>query len=151
MKKIITEDLILEKLEQKKVLDHYSIDEDLAQKQLENHFDFKLTDNWNNTPDYSIYAETTADGYEVWVATDGDGRNVCINEDVHYYENDLAESLIEACTDYLELIYVDDLESDYVNDAMEQLYDKYIADMKEDIESELIDAGYVTPDPIEVN
>lgn len=151
MKKIITEDLILEKLEQKKVLDHYSIDEDLAQKQLENHFDFKLTDNWNNTPDYSIYTETTADGYEVWVATDGDGRNVCINEDVHYYDNDLAEALIEACTDYLELIYVDDLESDYVNDAMEQLYDKYINDMKEDIESELIDAGYVTPDPIKVN
>lgn len=151
MKKIITEDLILEKLEQKKVLDHYSVDEDLAQKQLENHFDFTLTDEWNRTPDYSIYPETTADGYEVWVTTDGDGSSVCINEDVHYYENDLAKALIEACTDYLELIYVDDLESDYVKEAMEQLYDKYITDMKEDIESELIDAGYVTPDPIEVN
>ena len=33
--------------------------------------------NWSNTPDYSIYEESTADGYEVWVATHGDGRDVC--------------------------------------------------------------------------
>ena len=89
---------------------------------LQNEYEFKLTDEWNRSPDYSIYAETTADGYEVWIATPGDGSNVCVSEDVHYYDSELSERLQEAMTDYNELIYVDDLEADYVEDAIVSLY-----------------------------
>ena len=109
MSKYITEELIDKRLEAHGV--KFDIEHDEALKAIEEHYEFKLTDNWNGTPDYSIYTETTADGYEVWVATSGDGRNVCINEDVHYYENDLSDRLVEAMTDYNELIYVDDLEA----------------------------------------
>ena len=139
-KKLLTEELIDERLEAHGV--KFDIDHDEALKVVQKHYDFELTDNWNGTPDFSIYAETTADGYEVWVATSGDGRNVSINEDVHYYENDLSQKLVEAMTDYNELIYVDDLESYYVQDAVTEAYDSYVNDMKEEVENELIEEGY---------
>ena len=140
MNKILTEELIDKRLEAHGV--KFDIEHDEALKVIQNHYDFELTDNWNRTPDYSIYTETTADGYEVWVATSGDGRNVCINEDVHYYENDLSDRLVEAMTDYNELIYVDDLEAYYVEDAVREVYDSYVNDMKEEVENELIEEGY---------
>ena len=40
--------------------------------------------------DIMFYTETTADGYEVWIATDDD-RHPSINEDVYYYESDWLE------------------------------------------------------------
>ncbi len=142
-KKVLTEDLIDKRLEESGVkfdIDHYE-----ALKVIQDHYDFELTGDWNGTPDYSIYTETTADGYEVWVATTGDGRNVCINEDVHYYENDLADKLAEAMTDYNEQIYVDDLDSYYVQDAVTAVYDEYVNDMKQEIENDLIEEGYEYP------
>tara|TARA_B100001057_G_scaffold334519_1_gene335123 strand:+ start:1383 stop:1829 length:447 start_codon:yes stop_codon:yes gene_type:complete len=142
-KKLITEELIEERLEAIGV--DYDIEHDEALRVIQNHFEFKLVDDWNGTPDYSIYTETTADGYEIWVATNGDGRNVCISEDVHYYENDLSDKLIEAMTDYNELIYVDDLESYYVQDAVTAVYDEYVSDMKQEVENDLIEEGYEYP------
>ena len=139
-KKLITEELIDKRLEDKGV--NFDIEHDEALKVIQEHFEFELVDNWNGTPDFSIYTETTADGYEVWVATTGDGRNVCINEDVHYYENDLADKLAEAMTDYNEQIYVDDLDSYYVQDAVTAVYDEYVNDMKQEVENELIEEGY---------
>ena len=140
MKKILTEDLIDERLEAIGI--DYDIDHDEALKVVKNNYEFDITDTWNKTPDYSIYAETTADGYEVWVTTSGDGRNVCINEDVHYYDHDLADRLVEAASDYNELIYVDDIDSDYVQDAVMQLYESYTSEMKKQVENELIEEGY---------
>jgi len=139
-KKLITEELIDERLEARGV--NFDIDHDEALKVIQDHYEFELVDNWNGTPDFSIYAETTADGYEVWVATTGDGRNICINEDVHYYENDLSDKLIEAMTDYNELIYVDDLDSYYVQDAVTAVYEEYVNDMKQEVEDELVEEGY---------
>jgi len=138
--KKLTEELILEKLEERGVVE--SPEQSEALEAIQNHYEFKLTNNWNQTPCYSIYAETTADGYEVWVATHGDGRRICINEDVHYYENDLSEKLVEAMTDYNDIIYVDDLDSYYVGDAIEEVYEEYWNDMKQEVEDELIEEGY---------
>ncbi len=140
MNKILTEELIDKRLEAHGV--KFDIEHDEALKVIQEHFDFELTDSWNKTPDYSIYTETTADGYEVFVATYGDGRNVCINEDVHYYENELSDRLAEAMTDHHDLIYVDDLEAYYVEDAVRDVYDSYVNDMKEEVENELIEEGY---------
>ena len=140
MSKIITEKLIEEKLKEKGLSMHD--DYDNALKKLQNYYEFELTDSYNRTPDYSIYTETTADGYEVWVATSGDGRNICINEDVYYYDSDLAQALYDAMFDYNELIYVDDLDSYYIEDAVREVYDSYVNDMKEEVENELIEKGY---------
>jgi|TARA_Y100000289_G_scaffold64918_1_gene77572 hypothetical protein len=139
-KKKLTEELILEKLEERGVVE--SPEQSEALRAIQDHYEFKLTDNWNETPCYSIYAESTADGYEVWVATHGDGSRICINEDVHYYENDLSEKLVEAMTDYNDIIYVDDLDSYYVSDAIEEVYQEYWNDMKQEVEDELIENGY---------
>ena len=85
----------------------------------------------------------------MWVATHGDGRRICINEDVHYYENDLSEKLVEAMTDYNDIIYVDDLDSYYVSDAIEEVYEEYWNDMKQEVEDELIEEGYEWPEKVE--
>jgi len=142
-KKVLTEELIEERLEANGI--DFDVDHDEALKAIQDHYEFKLVDDWNGTPDFSIYTESTADGYEVWVATSGDGRNVCINEDVHYYENDLANELAQAMIDYNELIYVDDLESYYVQDAVTEVYESYYNDMKEEVENDLIEEGYEYP------
>jgi hypothetical protein len=140
MSKIITEKLIEEKLKEKG-LSMYEGDDNALEK-LQTHYEFELTDSYNRTPDYSIYTETTADGYEVFVATSGDGRNICINEDVYYYDSDLAQALYDAMFDYNELIYVDDLEAYYVQDAIEQAWESFITDMIDEVENELIEQGY---------
>jgi len=140
MNKILTEKLIEEKLKEKGI-SMYD-DDDNALEKLQNYYEFELTDSYNRTPDYSIYTESTADGYEVWVATSGDGRNICINEDVYYYENDLSDALYDAMMDYNELIYVDDLEAYYVQEAIERAWETFINDMIGEVEDELIEQGY---------
>ncbi len=140
MNKILTDKLI-----EKRLKDHgismYDGDDNALAK-LQEKYEFKLTDNWNGTPDYSIYTETTADGYEVYVATNGDGRNICINEDVYYYDSDLADALYNAIFGYSGLIYVDDLNAYYVQDAIEQAWESFITDMIDEVENELIEQGY---------
>ncbi len=148
MSKIITEKLIEEKLKEKG-LSMYDGDENALAK-LQDYYEFELTDNYNRTPDYSIFAESTADGYEVFVATSGDGRNICINEDVYYYDSDLCDPLYDAIFDYNELIYVDDLEAYYVQDAIERVWETFITEMIDEVENELIEKGYEYENKAEV-
>ena len=147
-KKILTDELIEEKLKEKGLSMYDQVESSL--EKLQNYYDFELTDSYNRTPDYSIFAESTADGYEVWVATSGDGRNICINEDVYYYENDLSDALYDAIFDYNELIYVDDLEAYYVQDAVDRAWEAFIDDMIGEVEDELIEQGYEREEQAEV-
>ena len=148
MNKIITDKLIEEKLKEKGLSMYDQVDDSL--KKLQDYYDFELTDNYNRTPDYSIFAESTADGYEVWVATSGDGRNICINEDVYYYDSDLSDPLYDAMFDYNELIYVDDLEAYYVQDAVDRAWEAFITEMIDEVENELIEQGYEHENKAEV-
>ena len=148
MNKILTDELIEQKLKQK-----YEYvedpDQDTMLEYLQDEYEFKLTDNWNGSPDYSIYAETTADGYEVWIATSGDGRNICVGEDVHYYDGELSTKLHEAMVDCCELIYVDDLEADYVQDAIMYGYEDLYNEKEQEIIDKLIEQGYKWPEKAE--
>ena len=148
MSKIITEELIEQKLKEKGISMYNGDDNALAK--LSDYYNFELTDSYNRTPDYSIFAESTADGYEVWVATSGDGRNICINEDVYYYDSDLSDPLYNAMLDYNELIYVDDLEAYYVQDAIEMAWEAFITEMIDEVENELIEQGYEHENEAEV-
>ena len=58
-KKILTDELIEEKLKEKGLSMYDQVENSLAK--LQNHYDFELTDSYNRTPDYSIFAESTAD------------------------------------------------------------------------------------------
>ena len=147
MSKILTDELIEQRLK-----DHgismYDGDDNALDK-LQEKYEFELTDSYNKEPDYSIYTETTADGYEVFIATSGDGRNICINEDVYYYDSDLAQALYDAMFDYNEVIYVDDLDAYYVQDAIANAWDTFIDDMIGEVEDELIEEGYEWPKQVE--
>jgi len=148
MNKTLTNELIEKKLKEK-----YNYpedpDKDVMLEILQNEYEFKLTEEYSREPDYSIYAESTADGYEVWVATFGDGSNVCVSEDIHYYEGELSERLQDAMVDHCELIYVDDLEAYYVEDAIVSLYQDLYEDKKQEITDELIEQGYEWPEEVE--
>jgi hypothetical protein len=148
MNKILTEELIEQKLKEKYEYPE-DPDQDVMLEILQDEYDFELTDSYSSSPDYSIFAESTADGYEVWVATFGDGSNICIGEDVHYYESDLSDKLQEAMVDHCELIYVDDLEADYVQDAIMYAYQDLYEDKQEEITDELIEQGYKWPEKVE--
>lgn len=145
MSKFITDELI------EKMLDKRGFPEDATEEimlcAVQDYYDTELVDQWPNYADYWVYAESTADGYEVFVATHNP-NSISINEDVHYYENDLAGELEDAITNGCK-IYVDDLDAYYVTDAVLQCYE-YLRDrLAEEIEDELIDDGYVREEETE--
>jgi hypothetical protein len=144
-KKYITQDVIDERLKKAGVPDcSCDLNEDDLYKKLSDHFDFEVTDNWPRHAEFYCYTETTQDGYEVWVATpDCDRVHVC--EHVYYYDNDLSEVLSDAMRDG-GLIYVDDLEADYYEEALERLFDEFIEDKITEITEELIEEGYEPED-----
>ena len=142
MSKIITDELIEEKLEERGIMEVASEDYDKAIKQIQKHYDFELVDEWRDNAQFYIYAETTADGYEVFIATNDNRNNPHIGEDVYYYDNDLSERLEDAMYDSYGDIYVDDISAHFVEDAIDSVYDSFISDIKEDIENTLIEKGY---------
>ena len=142
MNKFITDELITQRMESKGWIE--GCDDEHAKKQVLEHFECEITDNWQN-PDFSIYEESTADGYSVWIATDDDKR-INVNEDVYYYENELTDVLYEAIPDYSN-IYCDNY--DFVEDAITRHYEDLLCKMEDEVVDELLDEGYnhkiVTP------
>ena len=105
-KKVITDELIEKKMISYGFGEVDSHDEEHTRKVVLKHYDAELTDQWQENCEYYIYEESTADGYTVYITTH-DTRNICVNENVHYYESSLSESLQDAIRDGGE-IYVDD-------------------------------------------
>ncbi len=142
--KVITDELINERLEAKGFGEKRSEDESLARESVLNHFGVKFTSGFNNDGEFSIFEESTADGYSVWVATH-DVRNISICEDVHYYDTDLADRLAEFIQnsngdeDYPEYVYVDDDGADFIDYAIEQVFVYQSERLEEEVINELID------------
>ena len=146
MNKTLTQELIEQKLEEKgwKLTHGEDMTYDQMSEKVLDYYNVEFTDRFNNNCGYYIYTESTRDGYEVWVATEDMG-NVCISEDVYYYDSDLHDALADAIKDELSPIYLDDTEADYINYAIEELYD-YLYDIKlQETEKELEDEGYEWP------
>ena len=144
MSKTLTDELIEQKLADQGWLDVNEIDQEDQKKMVLEYYDVELTDRFDNNCGYYIYTESTRDGYEVWVATESMG-NVCISEDVYYYDSDLHDALADAIKDELSPIYVDDTEADYIDYAIEELYEHVYDTKLEEVESELEDQGYEWP------
>ena len=148
MSKTLTDELIEQTLADQGWLDVNEVDQEDQKKMVLEYYDVELTDRFDNNCGYYIYTESTRDGYEVWVATESMG-NVCISEDVYYYDSDLHEALADAIKDELSPIYVDDEDADFVDYAIEELYE-YLYDRKlQEVESELEDQGYEWPEQVE--
>jgi hypothetical protein len=144
MSKTLTDELIQKTLADKGWLDVNEVDQEYQKKMVLGYYEVEFTDRFNNNCGYYIYTESTRDGYEVWVATEN-MSNVCISEDVHYYDSDIHEALADAIKDELSPIYVDDEDADYIDYAISNVYE-YLFDRKlEEVESELEDQGYEWP------
>ena len=141
MSKILTDELIKETLIYRGWQEVNEADQDWQRKMVLDHYEVELTDRFDNNCGYYIYGETTRDGYEVFVAAD-DVRSVCISEDVYYYESDLHDALIDAIKDELSPIYLDDEDADFVDYAIEQLYEFVYDEKYQEVESELTEQGY---------
>ena len=145
--KVITNELINEKLEAIGFGDKQASDEDLAKESVLKHFNIEFTDSFNSNSDFYIYEESTVDGYSVYVAT-YDISSISINENVYYYDSDLGDALEEFIKysngdeDNPEIIYVDDLNQQFIDDAIVQLFEYLAERFEEDIIDELESKGY---------
>jgi len=151
-KKLITDELINERLEAKGFGDIQASNEDIARKSVLKHFNVQFTDEWTGKADFYIYEESTADGYSVFIAT-YDQNRVSVNENVYYYDSDLGDALEEHIRysngdeDNPEIIYVDDLHQQFIDDAIVQLFEYLAERFEEEVIDELKDEGYVYDDP----
>jgi len=144
MSKILTDELIKETLIYRGWQDINDADQDWQRKMVLEHYDVELTDRFDNNCGYYIYSESTRDGYEVYVASES-VRNVCICEDVYYYDSDLHDALADAIKDELSPIYLDDEDADFVDYAIERLYEFVYDEKYDEVESELEEQGYKWP------
>ena len=147
-KKLITDELINERLEAKGFGEKQINDEDLAKESVLKHFSVELTDSYAGSADFYIYEESTADGYSVFVAT-YDQSVVNVNENVYYYDSDLSGALIDFIKysangdeDHPEIIYVDDLDQQFIDDSIEELFENFAERFEEEVINELIKEGY---------
>ena len=88
---------------------------------IKKYYDVEFTDGWKQNLDWYIYNESTADGYEVYISHDGKS-SMCINDNVFYYDNDLADELGYKVIDGdISEIYVDDMDSYWFEEAINDL------------------------------
>jgi hypothetical protein len=142
----ITDKLINERLERLGFGEKQANDEDIRRENVLKHYHIKLTDNFQDG-DFNIYEESTADGYEVWVACHDINRvNIC--EDVYYYDSDLADVLAEnirwssGSEDYEHVIYISDLNLDFIDEAVSTLFEELSMKFEEEVVQQLVDEGY---------
>tara|TARA_Y200000002_G_C22533251_1_gene600683 strand:+ start:32 stop:478 length:447 start_codon:yes stop_codon:yes gene_type:complete len=144
MSKILTDEIIIKELAKKGWLDINEVDQEDQKKMVLDHYEVEFTDRFNNNCEYYIYTESTRDGYEVWVAAE-DAFNVCISEDLYYYDSDIHVALADAIRDELSPIYLDDEDADFVDYAISEIYEHVYDRKLEEVESELEEQGYEWP------
>lgn len=148
----ITDELIQEKLTEKgfgeELLER---DPEQAMQNVLNHYGVKITSDWSNSADFYIYSDSTADGYEVWITTHKYDE-ICPSENIHYYDHDLGDALNEFIRysngdiDFPEIVYVDDIDAEYINDALENMFFELSERYEEEVIDELLDEGYEQQD-----
>ncbi len=78
----------------------------------------------------------------MWIAHEPNNR-IDVGSDVHYYDNNLSDVLMEAMQEtHIDTIYVDDNEAQYAEDALENLYEIMKDDIIESIIDKLTENGY---------
>lgn len=88
---------------------------------IKKYYGVEFTEDWKQGLDWYIYNESTADGYEVYISHNGKSP-MCINDNVFYYDNDLADELgYKVIEDSISEIYVDDINSYWFEEAINDL------------------------------
>ena len=147
-KKLLTEDLILEKLEEKGIAELGSIDVPEMQKVVCKYYDADIIDDWGSASMYFTVL-STADGYELYMATENE-QSPYFEEDVYYYESDWFEKLPNCIRDGLTIHVDEHYQDEYgYEDAITQVYEEYWDEMRNEVEDELLDEGYAWEKPEE--
>jgi len=149
MSKVITPELINERLEAKGFGDKQMQDDESIREAVLSHYGYKLTSDWPHREDaeFYIYEESTQDGYSVYIATANPER-ISISEDVHYYDHDLGDILADAIrygngdSEWPETIYIDDLDATFIDEAMQTLFEEASVEFENEIIKQLEEEGY---------
>jgi len=143
MKKYITDEMVEAEMI-KRGLPTTEDNEDVIQKKVLDYYDVEITSDYVQSADYYVYPETTADNYEVFIATHDD-RNICVGEHVHYYDGELATELEDAirgggaCTIYVADDFIDEY---WYSDMYNEIYQSICEINEREIKDEFIDEGY---------
>ena len=80
--------------------------------------------------DCTIYTESTADGYDVYIVTNNPS-NISVCEDVYYYDHDISNSFEEQVRYGDTSFYIDDYvyEDCYMEDKLLEMFGEYIEDI----------------------
>lgn len=153
------EELYDKKLEEKMIIKGFgekdSHDEEHVMKVVCKHFDLELTSDWSNDCDHYIYEESTADGYSVYVSLHDANANVCVSENVFYYDNDLSAELKQAIYDndhsdvkiYLSMLYDGEY---WIQDTIQDIYLELVELYTDMCKDELTDEGFDEPKSIDM-
>jgi hypothetical protein len=109
---------------------------ELIKNHLEISISTDISDFENN--DCTIYTESSADGYDLWVVTN-DTRNVNVCENVFYYDHDIADQFSEQIRYGDRTFYIDsDIYEDcYIEDKLIELFVENVEDIIEDEELDI--------------
>jgi len=142
--KIIIEEVLWEKLEEKGIKQPYDTDHEEQLAKVLAHWDASITGDWDDRCNRWFYMESTADSYEVYVATYGSANDISINENVYYYENGWLDELPNCIKDGAN-IFFSELETDNYAfiDTINETYEHYFEDKVEEMQDELLDQGWI--------
>ena len=142
MGKLITDELITQRMESKGWIE--GCDDEHARNQVLAYYECKITDNMQR-PEFSIYEESTRDGYSVWIAT-ADPSSISICEDVYYYDSGVAEAIMEMvnysnghCTIYADQYLLDDI---YFDDVLLEAFSDIAENIYNEIKNDKSDYGF---------
>ena len=109
------------------------------------YYGLTIDENAYQSADIYAYEETTSDGYSLYVVTH-DMNSVCIAEDVYYYDNDVAEAIMEMinysngdCVIYADQYFLDDI---YFNDALLEAFQEIADKIYDEIMNEDSDYNF---------
>ena len=107
---------------------------------VKNHLDISISTDISDfeNVDCTIYNESTADGYDVFVITN-DTRNVNVCENVFYYDHDIANQFREQVRYGDSTFYIDeDIYNDcYIDDQLIELFVEYVDGIMQNEELDL--------------
>jgi len=104
-KKLLTEDIILKKLEEKGIAEPRSIDVSEMQKIVLKYYDAEIKHDWSHANMY-FCTMSTADGYELYMASEDESKPY-FDQDIYYYDSDWFEKLPDCIRDGM-TIHVDE-------------------------------------------
>ena len=150
--KIITEEVLWEKLEEKGIKQPYDTDHEEQLAKVLAHWDATITDDWDDRSNRWFYMESTADSYEVYVASYGNPHDINICENVYYYENGWLDELPNCIKDGASIYFSELRDDNYMfADAINETYEHYFEDKVEEMQDELLNQGWILQNDVVIN